>query len=292
MLCLCPCSMEGKLSKLRTSSTRAPLPFPRCSMSVLVIVEMFNALNALSGGRPAVLFRCSAAGHARSSPSTRVALGWLPGRRTCAPTSCGWLGSDAAGWSAWLLPSLVRSPLEPHSNCTRTLIEADSNCTRTEVEPQSNCTRTALELHSRSIRSPFEAQSNPTRIALEPPHPARPWPAENCSLLALPPWSNPWLLAAIAVSGEEGQGGTIAWIGPAGRRWVQSAACCAGRLAASYRGRLSTRQLPVLFNTLTVHGCTCVLARRNLHRITFPALRAALLHWLILHDLCPAFDCS
>lgn len=27
-------------------------------------------------------------------------------------------------------------------------------------------------------------------------------PAENCSLLALPPWSNPWLLAAIAVSGE------------------------------------------------------------------------------------------
>lgn len=24
--------------------------------------------------------------------------------------------------------------------------------------------------------------------------------AENCSLLSLPPWSNPWLLAAIAVS--------------------------------------------------------------------------------------------
>lgn len=35
-------------------------------------------------------------------------------------------------------------------------------------------------------------------------------PAENCSLLVLPPWSNPWLLAAIAMSGEAaGCGGLV-----------------------------------------------------------------------------------
>jgi hypothetical protein len=46
------------------------------------------------------------------------------------------------------------------------------------------------------------AISPPTQPPARPPlPPALPCPpAENCSLLWLPPWSNPWLLAAISVS--------------------------------------------------------------------------------------------
>lgn len=51
--------------------------------------------------------------------------------------------------------------------------------------------------------------------------------SENCSLLALPPWSNMWLLAAIAVSGGWGGG----WAQGFGACW--QAHSLAGRQAGS-----------------------------------------------------------
>ena len=43
--------------------------------------------------------------------------------------------------------------------------------------------------------------------------------SENCALLALPPWSNPWLLAAITVSGAGVRCGVRGRM-QAERKWV------------------------------------------------------------------------
>ena len=68
--------------------------------------------------------------------------------------------------------------------------------------------------------------------------------SENCSLLALPPWSNMWLLAAIAVSGGWLVGG---WVGTG--VWRMLAGTQLGSLAGCPGGLLAARTIALLSRT-------------------------------------------
>ena len=109
--------------------------------------------------------------------------------------------------------------------------------------------------------------------------------SENCSLLALPPWSNLWLLAAIAVSGG--------WVG--GRCLaLRCAVVCRrgafGRCACACGGQASGQ--PAAKGRYTAAGHACVAAPQLLPLPTpclpapclpAPCLPAVILHLIILY---------
>ena len=104
-------------------------------------------------------------------------------------------------------------------------------------------------------------------------------PAENCSLLALPPWSNPWLLAAIAVSGERASSFLL----------CRCRVCNASPLPLSPCASKHTLPDRALRGSCSCPPGTCDLGSAALPPISTPAslplhlCTAVLLHLLILY---------